>query len=79
MMGLSLESARHKSQHLPRRAEGGIEHILRFRICHALNLIEVVRIVSWQGAVQARLQKGCPIVAQHLIPASIVLADTCNA
>lgn len=67
------------SHHLPGSAKGGIEHILRLGISHALNFVEVVWIISRQGAVQARLQERCPVVAQHLISASIILADTGNA
>lgn len=60
----------------PRSVERSVDQALVRKVSHALDLIEVEGVLSWQGAVEPGLEERCPVVSQHQLSALIVLADT---
>lgn len=62
--------------YVPGRGERGVNQSFVRQIGHALDLVEVERIVAGQGAVQTGLDERGPVVSQHGFPAHVVFAHS---
>lgn len=62
------------------RREGGVEFgVVIWHFINWLYFIEIKWKFAGDAAIDARLQVGRPILADHIFAATIVLADACDA